>query len=41
MNSLRDILNFMSKCANFVNSYLKEYLIKRQFYYSVLKNSQN
>jgi len=32
MNSLKDILYFfMSKCVNFVNSYLKEYLTKRSF----------
>jgi len=31
MNSLQDILHFISKYVNFVNSYLKEYLIKRNF----------
>jgi len=31
INSSRDILHFMSKCVNFVNSYLKEYLIKKSF----------
>jgi len=31
MNSLQDILYFMLKCMNFVNLYLKEYLIKRSF----------
>jgi len=31
MNSLQNILHFMSKCVNFINSYLKEYLTKRSF----------
>jgi len=31
MNSLRNILHFMFKCVNFVNSYLKKYLTKKNF----------
>jgi len=31
MNSLRDILHFMSECMIIVNSYLKEYLTERNF----------
>jgi len=31
MNSLRDILHFISKCVNFLSTHLKEYLIKRNF----------
>jgi len=40
MNSLRDILHFMSKCVTFINSYLKEYLTKSNFI-TVLKSSQD
>jgi len=39
MNSLQDTLHFMSKCVNLVNSYLKEYLTKKNFI--VFKSSQD